>query len=138
MSARKEEEEEEDRQLWVCGVSCSCAMQTTNAVLVRGFVCGADCCCRSCSCFLNMRVLRCTQVEIRDVSFKYPSRDKAALRNVSLSLKPGHIVALVGLSGSGKSTLVSLIERHYDPTSGRVRPAPSPPAGRLVLGARVI
>jgi ATP-binding cassette subfamily B protein len=40
---------------------------------------------------------------------------------MSLKIKAGETVALVGASGSGKSTIVSLILRFYDPTSGQVR-----------------
>lgn len=39
---------------------------------------------------------------------------------VSLTLQPGRLVALVGLSGSGKSTLVALLQRLYDANSGSV------------------
>lgn len=52
------------------------------------------------------------------VSFGYPARP-AVLNEVSLVLKPGQRVALVGLSGSGKSTVVSLALRLYAPTGGR-------------------
>ena len=43
---------------------------------------------------------------------------------VSLTLRPGRLVALVGLSGSGKSTLVALLQRLYDANSGSVGPRP--------------
>lgn len=107
--------------------------QYTHALLMRRFVRGysfffSSCCCKTLLRLAQYAKLPCMQVVIRDVWFKYPSRDKPALQNVSLSLRPGHIVALVGLSGSGKSTLVSLIERHYDPTNGRVRTALPPAA----------
>jgi ATP-binding cassette subfamily B protein len=52
-----------------------------------------------------------------------PARSQAreyALENVSFSVKPGQLVALVGPSGGGKTTLTYLIPRLYDPTSGRV------------------
>jgi len=53
------------------------------------------------------------------VSFEYPTRlDTPVLKNFSLSVNVGEIVALVGPSGSGKSTVVNLLERFYEPTSG--------------------
>lgn len=42
------------------------------------------------------------------------------LRGVSLKIEPGSYAAFVGPSGCGKSTLVALLERFYDPTSGRI------------------
>ncbi len=89
-------------------------------------------------------------IELRDVTFGYPvaptehsgtaappararsaSRDRreeareaaapSVLRNVSLSIEPGEIVALVGASGSGKSTIGSMIARVWDPNRGSVR-----------------
>jgi ATP-binding cassette subfamily B protein/subfamily B ATP-binding cassette protein MsbA len=54
------------------------------------------------------------------VSFAYPGNDIPALNNVSLSVKAGQTVALVGPSGAGKTTLSNLVARFYDPTSGRV------------------
>lgn len=61
------------------------------------------------------------QVELSNVVFAYPSRsDVPVLRDVSLSLLPGDVVALVGPSGSGKSTIAALLLRLYDPGQGRV------------------
>lgn len=57
-------------------------------------------------------------VEFEQVSFGYD--DEAVLKEVSLSAKPGEVVALVGPSGAGKSTLVGLITRFYDPQAGRI------------------
>ena len=55
------------------------------------------------------------------VRFAYPSRpDDPVLKGLSLTVEPGQCVALVGPSGGGKSTLVSLIERFYLPTAGRL------------------
>lgn len=60
-------------------------------------------------------------VEFRRVHFAYPSRkDVPVLRDVSLSLLPGEVVALVGPSGSGKSTIAGLLLRLYDPAQGSV------------------
>lgn len=60
-------------------------------------------------------------IELHDVRFSYPSReDHPVLKGLSLEVKPGSVVALVGPSGGGKSTVFSLIERFYLPTSGRI------------------
>jgi subfamily B ATP-binding cassette protein MsbA len=59
------------------------------------------------------------EIRFDDVQFSYGD-DKAALRGVTLDVKPGQTVAFVGRSGSGKSTLLSLLPRFYDPTAGRV------------------
>jgi ATP-binding cassette subfamily B protein/subfamily B ATP-binding cassette protein MsbA len=57
-------------------------------------------------------------IEFRDVCFSYGG--EPTLKDVSLTVKRGEVVALVGESGSGKSTLVNLLERFYDPTSGEI------------------
>jgi ATP-binding cassette subfamily B protein/subfamily B ATP-binding cassette protein MsbA len=59
------------------------------------------------------------RVQIENVTFGY-ERDRPVLRQVSLELQPGEIVALVGLTGAGKSTLAALIPRFIDPWEGRV------------------
>ncbi|CAJ2499773.1 Uu.00g026260.m01.CDS01 [Anthostomella pinea] len=60
-------------------------------------------------------------IEFRDVHFRYPTRPaQAVLQGLSLSVKPGQYVALVGASGCGKSTTIALIERFYDVSSGGV------------------
>ncbi|KAI8476904.1 MAG: hypothetical protein J3K34DRAFT_455504 [Monoraphidium minutum] len=59
------------------------------------------------------------RVELRGVGFRYPNRPEVlALKDISMTLLPGRLTALVGLSGSGKSTLVALLLRLYDPTEG--------------------
>jgi subfamily B ATP-binding cassette protein MsbA len=54
------------------------------------------------------------------VSFRYAGREVEALQDISLTLRPGETVALVGQSGSGKSTLVNLVPCFYRPTAGRI------------------
>ncbi len=55
-----------------------------------------------------------------DVSFAYPRSERRVLDGVSLALRPGEVIALVGENGAGKTTLVKLICRLYDPTAGAV------------------
>ncbi|KAL7911423.1 P-loop containing nucleoside triphosphate hydrolase protein [Trichoderma velutinum] len=58
-------------------------------------------------------------IEFRDVHFRYPTRPtQPVLSGLSLTVKPGQFVALVGASGCGKSTTIALLERFYDALSG--------------------
>ena len=59
-------------------------------------------------------------LRLEQVSFTYPGADQPAISNISLHLKPGHSLALVGANGSGKTTLIKLLTRLYVPTSGRI------------------
>ena len=59
-------------------------------------------------------------IEFRDVDFSYPNQDVSALRNVSLKIRAGEHVAILGRVGSGKTTLEKLILGLYQPTSGAV------------------
>jgi ABC-type multidrug transport system fused ATPase/permease subunit len=59
-------------------------------------------------------------VVIENLSFTYPEGSRKALSGVSLTVKPGQIVALIGQTGSGKTTLASLLMREYDPCEGRI------------------
>jgi ATP-binding cassette, subfamily B, bacterial len=54
------------------------------------------------------------------VSFAYPGTDRLVLQDVSLDLKPGSVVAIVGENGAGKTTLVKLLCRLYPPNEGRI------------------
>ncbi|OCQ99368.1 ABC transporter permease [Nostoc sp. MBR 210] len=59
-------------------------------------------------------------VRFENVSFTYPGSNKPALKNISLHLKPGEKLAIVGENGSGKTTLIKLLTRLYTPDSGRI------------------
>ena len=60
-------------------------------------------------------------ISVENISFRYKQRDAArVLRGISMNIEPGTYAAFVGPSGCGKSTMVSLLERFYDPTSGRI------------------
>ncbi|HMK65606.1 MAG TPA: ABC transporter ATP-binding protein, partial [Thermodesulfobacteriota bacterium] len=54
------------------------------------------------------------------VSFRYPDSSRKVLQDISLTIEPGQVIALVGENGSGKTTLIKLLCRFYDPTEGRI------------------
>ncbi len=58
-------------------------------------------------------------IEMRNIGFRYGNR--AVIRGLDLTIKPGEMIGLVGHSGSGKSTLVNLICRFYDVTDGSIK-----------------
>jgi ATP-binding cassette subfamily B protein len=61
------------------------------------------------------------EIAFEDVTFRYPARPEAsALNGISLHVKPGETVALVGPSGAGKTTILQLLMRFYDPQAGRI------------------
>ncbi|MET7995323.1 ABC transporter ATP-binding protein [Amycolatopsis sp. NPDC005232] len=60
-------------------------------------------------------------LELTGVEFCYPGAEKAVLRDISLSARPGETTAVIGSTGSGKTTLLNLIPRLMDATSGTVR-----------------
>jgi len=59
-------------------------------------------------------------IVLEGVSFRYPSGARSVLEDISLTIRPGESVALVGENGSGKTTLIKLLCRLYEPTSGRI------------------
>jgi ATP-binding cassette subfamily B protein len=59
-------------------------------------------------------------VRFENVSFTYPGSQKPALQGISLHLKPGQKLAIVGENGSGKTTLIKLLTRLYAPSSGHI------------------
>ncbi|WP_226801694.1 ABC transporter ATP-binding protein [Alkalilimnicola sp. S0819] len=59
-------------------------------------------------------------IRFEQVSFTYPGADKPALEDISLHLRPGESLALVGANGSGKTTLIKLLTRLYAPSTGRI------------------
>jgi ATP-binding cassette, subfamily B, bacterial len=60
-------------------------------------------------------------IEVQDVSFTYPGADEPALDRVSVMIRRGQVIALVGENGSGKSTLAKVITGLYLPERGQVR-----------------
>lgn len=61
-----------------------------------------------------------TGIEFECVHFHYPTATREVLEEITLTIRPGKIVALVGENGSGKTTLIKLLCRLYDPTEGRI------------------
>jgi len=61
------------------------------------------------------------RVEFDQVTFRYPSSDLPAIKDVSFSIEPGQLAALVGPTGAGKTTITNLLPRFYDPQLGAVR-----------------
>ncbi len=57
-------------------------------------------------------------IELKNVSFRYPCTSRDVLKNISVTIKPGETLVMVGLNGAGKTTLIKLLTRLYDPTEG--------------------
>lgn len=60
------------------------------------------------------------EVELKDVRFRYPDATRFAVDGISLDIKPGQKIALVGPSGGGKTTTASLMARFFDVTEGSI------------------
>ena len=59
-------------------------------------------------------------VAFNRVTFTYPNSSRRVLEDITLSIKPGEVIGLVGENGSGKTSLIKLLCRFYDPTSGEI------------------
>ena len=60
------------------------------------------------------------EIEFRDVSFAYPGSSQTVLDHISLKIRPGETIAIMGATGCGKTTLTQLIPRFYDTSGGTV------------------
>jgi subfamily B ATP-binding cassette protein MsbA len=60
-------------------------------------------------------------IDFHDVSFRYPRADTPALDDVTLTIRAGETIALVGSSGGGKTTFANMVPRFYHPDSGTIR-----------------
>ena len=59
-------------------------------------------------------------IEFRHVRFRYPSSSQDVIKDFSLRIQPGEVIAIVGASGSGKSTIAKLTQRFHMPNEGQV------------------
>lgn len=60
------------------------------------------------------------EIEFKNVSFKYPNSDKYIYKNLSLKIRAGQRLAIVGVNGAGKTTFIKLLTRLYEPTDGEI------------------
>lgn len=59
-------------------------------------------------------------IRLENVTFSYPGTQQPVLNNISLTIKPGETIAIVGKNGAGKTTLVKLLARLYEPSAGAI------------------
>ncbi len=64
-------------------------------------------------------IIKGGEVKFQDVGFEY-LQGKPIISDISFTAKPGQVVALVGATGAGKSTTMALLQRYWDPTSGKI------------------
>lgn len=60
------------------------------------------------------------EIVFEHVSFRYPGTERDVIKDLSVTIKAGESVVLVGLNGAGKTTMIKLLTRLYDPTEGRI------------------
>ncbi|OLE36923.1 MAG: hypothetical protein AUG00_09535 [Candidatus Rokubacteria bacterium 13_1_20CM_2_70_7] len=60
------------------------------------------------------------EIGFENIGFRYPGSDDLVLKEISLTVRKGEVLALVGMSGAGKSTLMDLLPRFHDVTTGRI------------------
>jgi ATP-binding cassette, subfamily B, bacterial len=68
----------------------------------------------------NLHLDICPEIQFENVSFSYPNTQRKVFESLSLTIKPGEKLALVGLNGAGKTTLIKLLCRFYNPQEGKV------------------
>ncbi|MDO5755560.1 MAG: ABC transporter ATP-binding protein [Tissierellia bacterium] len=69
---------------------------------------------------VEKRLDRKYEVEVKNLSFKYPGSEEYVLKNVNFKFRIGERLAIVGPNGSGKTTFIKLLCRLYDPTEGEI------------------
>jgi len=70
--------------------------------------------------FSNLEI-KSGNIDFKNVSFKYPNTNQAAIKNINISINGSTTAALVGHSGAGKSTIINLLPRFYDPKEGIIQ-----------------
>jgi ATP-binding cassette subfamily C protein len=74
------------------------------------------------------------EIELRDVKFRYPGRDRAALNKVSLVIRSGEVIGIIGSSGAGKTTLIDILLGLFVPMEGTILVDGNVIQGRLNAG----
>jgi ABC-type multidrug transport system fused ATPase/permease subunit len=60
------------------------------------------------------------KIELKDVHFRYPTRNVSVFKGINITIEKGQFAALVGASGCGKTSIISLLERFYDVQRGQI------------------